>query len=615
MSTNRLQPINVFDFTGGVNLRDDEVQLAENEVADVLNMDFDPLGGVVTRRGWLRWNQMPIDGAFSPGDLDYVPWNPRNAFNFELSSGQNIVVVALGRENGRPELWYSSNGEFSHLDHDGLDVAMPWYVADLRPHRADFAQWGDALYITRGRHQPLRWVGAGNATTLLDLWTNNILQPVGGRMPSANLIASHTGYMFAADTIENGISYPNRLRWSHPNRPEDWRQDDYIDIDEDGSRITAIVPLRDHLLIFKTSSVWALYGYDENTWQLVNVSYDLGAPHRNAVVRAEDNVFFVSWPQGVHVYNGESVTELSTNLRPLFRSPDFNANATDNMWLGWVNKRLWWSVPWRPGGPPPTDANTIFVFDPAVGMGAWTIYRGATGCGLGPFVQSSYGGLSKLTGLAFCRATRNAFMVDALDSGADGGAGLFNVVPEDEDPDPGEVEVLEAAIQILNSETTRAGTFQRTEALQVGTIFGVASDGTPFSLSGIVNYPFATRLRTRWYDGGWPTVAKRWRRPEVIARDRDRDYTLYLTSYHDFQGGFPRRTRETFLERNQSGELWNGFDWNDGTYWGRGVRASRMGKMASFGAARSIQFEIEGEPGVPWGFDGLILKFVSRRFR
>jgi len=129
------------------------------------------------------------------------------------------------------------------------------------------------------------------------------------------------------------------------------------------------------------------------------------------------------------------------------------------------------------------------------------------------------------------------------------------------------------------------------------------------------NYPFASRLRTRWYDAGWPTVSKRWRRPEVIARDRDRNYSLYLTSFHDFQGGFPRRTRETFLERNSSGNLWGNFDWGGGSIWGRGVRASRMGKMASFGAARSIQFEIEGDPGRPWGLDGLVLKFVSRRFR
>lgn len=415
----RLQPINVFDFTGGVNLREDEVQLAENEVADVLNMDFDPLGGVTVRKGWLRWNQYDVGGT------ELTPWNPRSAFNFELSSGQNIVLMSHISSSQFPGVWYSTSGEFQKLN-QSTTVTTPTSFKQDRPHLVDFAQWGDKLYIARGHnYNGWRWVGAGESTELSTSFTNSILSPVGGRMPRASLAAAHTGYLFVADTFEDGIHHPNRLRWSHPNNPEDWRQDDYIDLAEDGSHITAIVPLRDHLLIFKTSSVWALYGYDDNTWQLVNVSYDVGAPHRQVVVRAEDVVFFVSWPQGVHVYGGGSIRELSINIRPMFRNPDFNASATNNMWLGWVNKRLWWSVPWRPGGPPPADANTVMVFDPAVGQGAWTIYRGATGSGLGPFAQSSYGGLSKLTALAFCRRSKSAFMLDATDTAYDGNNAPF----------------------------------------------------------------------------------------------------------------------------------------------------------------------------------------------
>jgi hypothetical protein len=39
---NRLEPLNLMDFTGGINLRRNQFQLADNESPDLLNVDIDP---------------------------------------------------------------------------------------------------------------------------------------------------------------------------------------------------------------------------------------------------------------------------------------------------------------------------------------------------------------------------------------------------------------------------------------------------------------------------------------------------------------------------------------------------------------------------------------------
>ena len=70
---NRLEPLNLMDFTGGLNLRRNQFQLAENESPDLLNVDIDPRGGFYTRKGWQRWNANDVIDVEAG-----VAWKPRN---------------------------------------------------------------------------------------------------------------------------------------------------------------------------------------------------------------------------------------------------------------------------------------------------------------------------------------------------------------------------------------------------------------------------------------------------------------------------------------------------------------------------------------------------------
>ena len=52
----------VRDFTGGVNFRADQFQLARNESPFVLNLEVDPRGGVFSRAGYKKKHTTEVSG-------------------------------------------------------------------------------------------------------------------------------------------------------------------------------------------------------------------------------------------------------------------------------------------------------------------------------------------------------------------------------------------------------------------------------------------------------------------------------------------------------------------------------------------------------------------------
>jgi hypothetical protein len=537
---NRVRTINLMDFTGGLNVRADAFQLAENESPYMLNMEVDPRGGFYSRKGWEIWNTNALPAN----------WNPRNAHILELDNGTEIPMIA-----NDSEILVGPSGVFAVLSNGSTDV-----VATADPHGADFASWGPKVYVACGRtNVSYRWAGVGNAVAMTAAatatWVDDYTTPALGVMPKADLICAHAGYMFVASTNENSTDYVNRIRWSHPNDPEDWASEDYLDINEGGGPITAIESFNDHLLIFKKSSVWALYGYDADSWQLVNVSRSLGAPHRQAVARSEQAVYFYSNPHGVHEVTSGAVKEISEQLRPIFASSDFNTTAADNVWLGWVNRRLWFSGPYDITTAA-SDAVTVFVFDPTISdRGAWMMFRGADESGLGPFVEGGHASGNSMF-LACARTTDAVVLLEAIDESND--------------------ELVADAPQA-----------------------------------------FLTEFTTRWMDGGWPTLKKSWRRPDFVAKERTLAYTLNVEVFHDYDDARSKRSGEVLVDTEGGGVVWgDGTLWGaTDAVWGSAPTGSRIERGSALGSARAVQLRFTGEDSKPWGIDGIVFKFIPRRIR
>lgn len=560
----RLQPLNLIDFTGGLNLRATDFMLNENESPGMLNINMDTRGGIVTRAGWAGWNTNDV--VTTPS---HANWRPHNAEMHLYSTGVFAVFVANGTK-----VWTGQQGQ------DFVDLGL---AASADPHIADFASWGDKVYIATGRANPAWKVTGppqvGNLGVALTKaaaanFNNNYATPVGGVFPACELAEAHGGYIFAANIIEDSVTYANRIRWSHPDQPEDWAAADYIDILQGGSRITALKSFRDHLLIFKVDSVWALYGYDRDSWQLIKVSMSIGTPSIQAVTRSESSVYFYSASarNGIFAYQGNDPILIS---EPIRRCMDAIVDDHD-VWLGWVSRRLWCSLPWDPD-PEFASHSSVLVFDPEIGEGAWIRYKPALGSITSIVERSDV-------------ATEYPMVIAC---GCTGYAGVLRTMVS---PD--------LAGDVFKPSTALVG--------------------------------FRNHYRTSWKHAGWPELQKSWLRPRIIARLPPSQTTVRVNTYWNYDGVNAQRTH-VFDTGSQGGAFWrllgaadpngDGFDWGDGTLWGGGgaigdtltrpVSANPAVRGTSLGWARAVMLEFLPEDytnAEAWAIDAIVLKYNARRF-
>jgi hypothetical protein len=189
-------------------------------------------------------------------------------------------------------------------------------------------------------------------------------------MPLARLIADHAGHMFVADTSESGTRYRSRVRWSHALQPEDWASADYFDVEPDDSsdQITAIVPFKNQLLVFKRRSVYAIFGYDKDTFTVERLGTASGAWTSEAVSCNTSICYWFSPEGNVYAYNGEGITPVGDRITGEVRDGNILLGADHR--VCWFGDRLYVSLV-KSGG----TSRVCFVYDPSVGKrGAWTKY-------------------------------------------------------------------------------------------------------------------------------------------------------------------------------------------------------------------------------------------------
>lgn len=524
------------DFTGGLNLRADAYHLSRTESPDLLNVDIDPRAGVRSRGAWESTTTSAVGSAV------------KRLHSWLRLSGVVTTVVACAdgtvkQRNGAG--WANVNGPGS--------VTM---AVAASPHKAEFVEWDDDLYILGGGSvQAHKWSGAGNTAALTasatGAWQEDYTAGVGGHMPKAEYATTYSGYMVVANTTENGVSYPNRIRFSHPNGPEDWKEQDFFDITEGGAEITGIVAFDDHVLIFKQQSMHAIYGYSRDSFAPVNLTADAGCPHRNAFAVGVQSCYFFSYPDGIMEYiPNTGVKEWSLALRPIIDSGDLNVSSLENVNVGWLNKRLWFGAPYELGEAAPTSAKTVFVLDPQ--LGAWTRFVGADGSGLGPFAT---GGGKSADGIMLAYAPASDFVM-AVDQGA-------------------------TSTDIYGSTSTDMDSY----------------------------------YRTRWFAAGSDATKKLWRRPEYVVSEMPAPYTLTVEVYRDLNEANRRSEHTVLVETGSGGALWNAFNWNDGTIYGAPPEGARYEKGGSIGMAKSICLKFVATSGEAWGLNAVINKFKERKLR
>jgi hypothetical protein len=246
-------------------------------------------------------------------------------------------------------------------------------------------QWEQSMYFALGRNatQMYKWTEGDTYATALaasgPTWQPYQL-PVGGYMPRAELTIAHANKLFVANTYEDGAAYKNRLRWSHESSPENWFQDDYIDIIAGGDGIRGMQIVDGQLLIFKPKAVYLLMGYDADSFQLVELTTVLGIDTPQQAAAGSGGVYFFDYPNGLFFYDRNGIQDLFSRIRPIILNNEVNSARTDQITLSFIRNRLWVSMPYRNTlqGSPPDYPSVNFIFDPTIGPGgAYSMFQTA----------------------------------------------------------------------------------------------------------------------------------------------------------------------------------------------------------------------------------------------
>lgn len=346
------------NFTGGLNLRADPFQLGETESPDLLNVDVDPRGGFKMRPGFTATNASPMV------TVGATAFEPKRLYVYDQTGAAQKLICLNNIDDS-----YSSNdgSTWSALPWDGSTDLATWQASSTTA----------TLYAVRGvGSAAYRWDGT-TATALTasatGAWQSSFASPTGTHMPTAQHCAVHADKMWVADTQENGTRYSNRVRFSHPNFPESWREEDYIDVPGGGGAINWIAPWRDALLIFKEHSLWALYGYDTESFQLVQLSTVLGT--RFLPAESPIGMFFFDDRAGIMLFTGDGFDSVGDRIRRATNP----TTAWDNVSLAFTNSKLYASFglfAYASAASNDPLAGT-YVFDPTID--AWTKYSLADG--------------------------------------------------------------------------------------------------------------------------------------------------------------------------------------------------------------------------------------------
>ena len=353
------------DFTGGLNLRADQFQLADNESPDMLNMEIDPRGGLFTRGAYREINTTAVSGTWAPKRLTW----------FKGSSQYLMLTTATS-------VYQSTGTNFTRLD---FGSGTP--IVSASTNGSSLAQWGDTMYMTTGKTgvATYKWKVTDTYATALTAsaptWQAYV-SPVGGYFPKAEHTIQHTNKMFVANTREDGTSYPNRLRWSHEGLPEDWLFADYLDFNGGGDGITGLAVVAGHLVVFKPQAIYVLFGYDSTDHNVVELSSNLGVELPSHLAQSEQGVYFYTHTKGLFFYNGNTVVDLFQNLKSMYPLGYVNDAYTSTISVSYVNRRVWLSMPYS-STTSATTAKVNFVYDPSISVnGSWVKHASADSCGL-----------------------------------------------------------------------------------------------------------------------------------------------------------------------------------------------------------------------------------------
>jgi len=317
---------NIYKFfknTKGLNTRDTATGAPENSSSDLLNVDLTTTGAIRKRRGYTL--------VTDSGNGD-----PVGIINFKRSSDNTLKAVMV---NG--------SSIFKMDDYDGTcdDITGAVSLSVNKDYLQSMCISRDTVIGTNYYDVPWKYTGTGNASVL------SITE-----FQKAKFVFQFKNRLCWLNTIEGGLNYVNRLRWSNTNTIESYSSLDFSDSCEtaDGSEITGYVKFSDDVYIFKNSrsnGIKKLYytGDATSPFSILNIS-GMGTISPKSIVQVEINgggsgLLYYGMDNKIYFFDGSVSVPISDHIQSFLDTMTLrpksivaeNFRELNQIWFGYSN--------------------------------------------------------------------------------------------------------------------------------------------------------------------------------------------------------------------------------------------------------------------------------------
>lgn len=227
------------------------------------DLEYDPQGKLRVRKGYAAGPDSPVFNAATTAVFRFWSW-------FDSSNVEHRLILDQAGDiyEGTGANKNDFSGTVAYAGFTGTDVQMA--TMDTKAYFVSFAH--DTVSFD------------GSTWTAI---TDSTMDGSGTEFPRASSAFQANSRMFAFSVNAGGTDYTSRIWFSEFNDAETWLATSYIDIaPDDGTQISAAIPFRDAIVIFKDTSVWLLTGKDPDGFALVKLTDTHGAQSDTASTHA-----------------------------------------------------------------------------------------------------------------------------------------------------------------------------------------------------------------------------------------------------------------------------------------------------------------------------------------
>jgi hypothetical protein len=282
------EPVKIGPFVGGMNTYNQPTSIEDDEAVEILNMDIDLDGSLVSRPAISINNNAPVTG---PSHI---------IGTYRSKTGVFYIIYAF------PNAAYALNA-----------FTSAWTLIQAGAF-SDTVQYNDKLWLVQFPSGTTQGGGSWDPTTG---WT------AVAAMPRGYSTCIYKERMFIAASVNNDTSSINRVKFSNDRNPASWLGTDTFDVvSGDGQDIMSLYVFDSSIVIFKTDSTYAFaYETQPTKGQLQVVSSTIGTNNNYTVVEYENSLFIM---HEARVYRISNWQWEHTNIKV----PFLYNNSADSAW-------------------------------------------------------------------------------------------------------------------------------------------------------------------------------------------------------------------------------------------------------------------------------------------